>query len=183
MSEDFTRTVIEKGNASQIDELEQFINLYHGIIDQNLQKVIQWTNDRDTYFLHQWAGPKLSYPLTENQIECIRESTWSIMYGDRFAGIIQIISRSGDTVHIGRFMINPDETGKGIGSIALNLFCKLLFDDHSIRLITLNVLSSNEAAIKCYRKCGFKVKKGLSDSENNRVQMQLERQPIISSAK
>ena len=73
--------------------------------------------------------------------------------------MIQVLAQDGNRIHIGRFLLNPDEVGKGIGTAALTSFCKILFREMKAEAITLNVAETNDAAQKCYQKCGFTVLK------------------------
>ena len=52
------------------------------------------------------------------------ENVFSIFNDDEFVGIIQEIRSSIDSIHIGRFVINPEKTGMGLGSMALKEFLK-----------------------------------------------------------
>ena len=72
-------------------------------------------------------------------------------------GIIQKIRKEHDNIHIGRFLINPELTGKGLGKRALIEFINLIFQDEDVNSITLNVFDYNAGAKKLYEKVGFKV--------------------------
>ena len=110
------------------------IHIKKGIRQADIKKIVRWTNTRNSEFLRQYAGDKWSFPLSEMQV-----------------------SEEQDRVHIGRFLLNPNKTGKGIGTEALNNFCKILFDEGKIGIITLNVAEFNKSARRCYEKCGFTV--------------------------
>ena len=89
-----------------------------------------------------------------------RETLFILFCGGReFIGMIQVLAQDGNRIHIGRFLLNPDEAGKGIGTAALKSFCKILFEEMKAEAITLNVAETNDAAQKCYQKCGFTVLK------------------------
>ena len=62
-----------------------------------------------------------------------------------------------NNIHIGRFLINPELTGKGLGKKALIEFINLIFQDEDVNSITLNVFDYNVGAKKLYEKVGFKV--------------------------
>ena len=110
------------------------IQIKKGIRQEDIKKIVRWTNTRNSEFLRQYAGDKWSFPLSEMQV-----------------------SEEQDRVHIGRFLLNPNKTGKGIGTEALNNFCKILFNEGKIGIITLNVAEFNKSARRCYEKCGFTV--------------------------
>lgn len=50
-----------------------------------------------------------------------------------------------------------DQTGRGMGTEALQLFCRTLFEDRGLTSVTLNVFKFNAQALNCYRKCGFEI--------------------------
>ena len=108
------------------------IHIKKGIRQADIKKMVRWTNTRNSEFLRQYAGDKWSFPLSEMQV-----------------------SEEQDRVHIGRFLLNPNKTGKGIGTEALNNFCKILFNEGKIGIITLNVAEFNKSARRCYEKCGL----------------------------
>lgn len=145
--------------GAEMDE----INIVNGISIENINKIVEWTNCRDTKFLEQWAGKKFTFPLTSNQFESINSYFYSIYRHGEFVGIIQKIKEEEDNVHIGRFIINPEYTGKGIGKMALKELCKLIFSDGCIETITLNVFEYNQNAFRLYEKVGFQVVEVLRD--------------------
>ena len=72
-------------------------------------------------------------------------------------GIIQKIRKEHDNIHIGRFLINPELTGRGLGKRALIEFINLIFQDENVNSITLNVFDYNVGAKKLYEKVGYEV--------------------------
>ena len=49
--------------------------------------------------------------------------------------------------------------GKGYGTDAVSLLCKLGFEEMNLHKIKVEVMAFNLAAIRCYEKCGF-IKEG-----------------------
>lgn len=133
------------------------IHIKKGIRQADIKKIVRWTNTRNSEFLRQYAGDKWSFPLSEMQVSEEQDSIYSILRDKEFIGMIQVIKQEQDRVHIGRFLLNPNKTGKGIGTEALNNFCKILFNEGKIGIITLNVAEFNKSARRCYEKCGFTV--------------------------
>ena len=74
-----------------------------------------------------------------------------------FVGMIQKIRTEGNNMHIGRFLINPSLTGKGLGTSAMRLFISMLFEEESVHSISLNVFDDNPAAKNLYTKLDFKI--------------------------
>ena len=132
------------------------IKIIDGINDNNKSDIVKWTNEKGKDFLEQWAGKSLDFPLTESQIDDLKD-IYSIFCENEFVGIIQKIRKENDNIHIGRFLINPELTGKGLGKRALIEFINLIFQDENVNSITLNVFDYNVGAKKLYEKVGFKV--------------------------
>lgn len=132
------------------------IKIIKGINDKNKNDIVKWTNEKGKDFLEQWAGASLDFPLTESQIDDLKD-IYSIFCKNEFIGVIQKIRKERDNVHIGRFLINPELTGKGLGKRALVEFINLIFQDENVNSITLNVFDYNAGAKKLYEKVGFKV--------------------------
>ena len=130
------------------------IKIIDGINDKNKNDIVKWTNEKGKDFLEQWAGKSLDFPLTESQIDDLKD-IYSIFCENEFVGIIQKIRKEMDNVHIGRFLINPELTGKGLGKKALIEFINLIFQDEGVNSITLNVFGYNVGAKKLYEKVGF----------------------------
>mgnify|MGYP000892419939 CR=1 FL=1 len=132
------------------------IEIIDGIKDNNKNDIVKWTNEKGKDFLEQWAGKILDFPLTESQIDGLKD-IYSIFCENEFVGIIQKIRKEMNNIHIGRFLINPELTGKGLGKKALIEFINLIFQDEDVNSITLNVFDYNVGAKKLYEKVGFKV--------------------------
>ena len=132
------------------------IKIINGINDNNKNDIVKWTNEKGKGFLEQWAGKSLDFPLTESQIDDLKD-IYSIFCENEFVGIIQKIRKEMDNVHIGRFLINPELNGRGLGKRALIEFINLIFQDENVNSITLNVFDYNAGAKKLYEKVGFKV--------------------------
>ena len=128
------------------------IKIIKGINDKNKNDIVKWTNEKGKDFLEQWAGASLDFPLTESQIDDLKD-IYSIFCKNEFIGVIQEIRKEMDNVHIGRFLI----IGKGLGKKALIEFINLIFQDEDVNSITLNVFDYNAGAKKLYEKVGFKV--------------------------
>ena len=132
------------------------IEIIDGINDKNKNDIVKWTNEKGKDFLEQWAGASLDFPLTVRQIDNM-SNVYSIFCENEFIGIIQKIRKEMGNIHIGRFLINPELTGKGLGKMALIEFINLIFQYEKVNSITLNVFDYNAGAKKLYEKVGFKV--------------------------
>ena len=123
---------------------------------ENAQIVCQWSNSLGKSFQEQWMGPRISFPLTIQVLQEL-EGIFSIFDGQEFVGLIQKIRLEDSNLHIGRFFINPQKQGQGLGSQALRKFVSLVFENEDIDSISLNVYEANQRAQNLYRKEGFEI--------------------------
>ena len=123
---------------------------------ENAQLVCQWSNSLGKAFQEQWMGPKISYPLIPQSLQKL-EGIFSIFAGEEFVGLIQKIRLEDRNLHIGRFFINPQKQGQGLGSQALRKFVSLSFENGDIDSVSLNVYEANQRAQKLYQKEGFEI--------------------------
>lgn len=123
---------------------------------ENAQLICQWSNALGESFQKQWMGPKISYPLIPQSLQKL-EGIFSIFDGQEFVGLIQKIRLEDRNLHIGRFFINPQKQGQGLGSQALRRFVSLVFENGDIDSISLNVYEANQRAQKLYQKEGFEI--------------------------
>ncbi len=123
---------------------------------ENAQLVCQWSNSLGKSFQEQWMGPKIPFPLTIQVLQDL-EGIFSIFDGREFMGLIQKIRQEDSNLHIGRFFINPQKQGQGLGSQALRKFLSLTFENGDIDSISLNVYETNQRAQNLYQKEGFEI--------------------------
>ncbi|WP_293962979.1 GNAT family N-acetyltransferase [Streptococcus sp.] len=123
---------------------------------ENAQLVCQWSNSLGKSFQEQWMGPRISFPLTIQVLQEL-EGIFSIFDGQEFVGLIQKIRLEDSNLHIGRFFINPQKQGQGLGSQALRKFLSLVFENEDIDSISLNVFEANHTAYNLYQKEGFEI--------------------------
>ena len=123
---------------------------------ENAQFVCQWSNSLGKPFQEQWMGTMIPFPLTIQILKDL-EGIFSIFDGQEFVGIIQKIRLEDRNLHIGRFFINPQKQGQGLGSQALRKFVSLAFENEDIDTISLNVLKANQRAQNLYQKEGFEI--------------------------
>ena len=132
------------------------MKITEGLLPEDKEAIIRWTNSKGADFLQQWAGDALPYPLTMEQLDALSHC-FRIEAEGSFIGMIQQIRVEGSNVHIGRFLINPSLIGKGLGTSAMQLFIAMLFKDKNVHSISLNVFDDNPSAKGLYTKLGFKV--------------------------
>ena len=132
------------------------MKITEGLLPEDKQAIIHWTNSKGTDFLQQWAGDALQYPITMEELDTL-SYCYRIEAGGNFIGMIQQIRVEENNVHIGRFIINPSLTGKGLGTEAMRLFISMLFEEEYVCSISLNVFDDNPIAKKLYTKLGFEI--------------------------
>ena len=123
---------------------------------ENAQRVCQWSNSLGKVFQEQWMGPRIPFPLTLQALQDL-EGVFSIFDGHEFVGLIQKIRLEDSNLHIGRFFINPQKQGQGLGRQALRKFVSLAFENEDIDSISLNVFETNQRAKHLYQKEGFEI--------------------------
>ena len=123
---------------------------------ENAQFVCQWSNSLGKPFQEQWMGTMIPFPLIIQVLQDL-EGIFSIFVGEEFVGIIQKIRLEDRNLHIGRFFINPQKQGQGLGSQVLRKFVSLAFENEDIDTISLNVYEANQTAYNLYQKEGFEI--------------------------
>ena len=132
------------------------IRFEENVSTENAQLVCQWSNSLGKSFQEQWMGTMIPFPLTIQVLQDL-EGIFSIFAGQEFVGLVQKIRLEDRNLHIGRFLINPQKQGQGLGSQALRKFVSLTFENEDIDTISLNVYEANQTAHKLYQKEGFEI--------------------------
>ena len=140
----------------QDSEVKMIIRFEEKVSTENAQLVCQWSNSLGKSFQEQWMGPMIPFPLTLQVLQDL-EGIFSIFDGQEFVGLIQKIRLEDSNLHIGRFFINPQKQGQGLGSQALRKFVSLAFESGDIDSISLNVFEANQRAQNLYQKEGFEI--------------------------
>lgn len=129
-------------------------------------RIIKWNDAKTSDFLFQWAGRGYEYPISEKQITdridaepVSNYKLYKIVLEDNMIGTIELmnIDLETKTAKIGRYLLNPELTGKGYGSKALGELVSIAFNDFCMKKIWLSVFDFNKSAIRCYEKVGFKI--------------------------
>ena len=135
---------------------------------ENAQFVCQWSNSLGKAFQEQWMGSKIPFPLTLQVLQDL-VGVFSIFDGQEFIGLIQKIRLEDRNLHIGRFFINPQKQGQGLGRQALRKFVSLSFENEDIDTISLNVFEANQTAYNLYQKEGFEIVKTIESPERKYI--------------
>ena len=140
----------------QDSEVKMTIRFEENVSTENPQLVCRWSNSLGKSFQEQWMGTMIPFPLTIQILQDL-EGIFSIFDGQEFVGLIQKIRLEDSNLHIGRFFINPQKQGQGLGSQAVRKFVSLAFEKGDIDSISLNVYEANQAAKHLYQKEGFEI--------------------------
>ena len=132
------------------------IHFEKGLQLENAQLICQWSNALGESFQKQWMGTMIPFPLTIQVLQDL-EGIFSIFDGQEFVGLIQKIRLEDRNLHIGRFFINPQKQGQGLGSQALRKFVSLTFENEDIDTVSLNIYEANQTAYNLYQKAGFEI--------------------------
>ena len=132
------------------------IRFEENVSTENTQLVCQWSNSLGKSFQVQWMGTMIPFPLTSQVLQDL-EGIFSIFAEEEFVGVIQKIRLEDRNLHIGRFFINPQKQGQGLGSQSLRKFVSLAFENEDIDTISLNVYEANQTAYNLYQKEGFEI--------------------------
>ena len=138
------------------------------VTTENAQFVCQWSNSLGKSFQEQWMGTMIPFPLTIQVLQDL-EGIFSIFEGQEFVGLIQKIRQEDSNLHIGRFFINPQKQGQGLGRQALRKFVSLVFENKDIDSISLNVFEANQRAQNLYQKEGFGIVKIIEAPERKYI--------------
>lgn len=128
--------------------------------------IVKWNDKKTSDFLLQWAGSGYEYPISEKQIidriETMTSSNYKlykIVNENNMIGTIEIINidTENKTAKIGRYLLNPELTGRGYGAEELEKLVSIIFNDLCFKKAWLSVFDFNKSAIRCYEKVGFKI--------------------------
>ena len=126
------------------------------------EKFTEWMNDFD---ITDYIGRSSQLMSVQGEIEYLEknsnpEATFGIvtLNEDKMIGSISLekISNINRTATLGIFIGDKDYWSKGYGSEAIKLLLDYGFNYLNLHSINLTVMSFNERAVKCYKKCGFK---------------------------
>ena len=131
-------------------ELIKFSNEYIKLIEK-------WesTNELSKYLSH--TRPEY---LREPNLEAEKHTLFFMIKSDeQIIGATWIEKITEDNATIGIYIAITNYRGKGIGSQVIKILINKAFKEMNLNKLFLNVREKNANAIKCYKKCGFKISK------------------------
>jgi RimJ/RimL family protein N-acetyltransferase len=117
--------------------------------------IVDWVPDAEA--LYRFAGPRLTWPLTTEQMqnsEVVAGSTaWVLEVAERLTGHAQL-TPSGCAMRLGRVLIDPAQRGRGHGRRLVIAVIEQASQEGAQR-VELSVLIDNTAARHLYASLGF----------------------------
>ena len=128
--------------------------------DQDVHDVVGWVPDAGALYL--FAGPSLTWPLTAQQLQDMTGVTPSVVVSssDDLVGHFDLVL-DGRTARLGRVMVNPALRGRGLAITVVN-FALTEARRLGADVVLLNVISTNEPAIRTYQRAGFTAIEGVA---------------------
>ena len=129
---------------------------------EDAEKFTEWMNDVEVTDYTGRSGAIMSLEGEKKylQEDSNPEATFSIitLNEDKLLGSVGLekIDRQNRTATLGIFIGDTDYRSKGYGTEAIRLVLDYGFDYMNLHSIKLDLMSFNERAFKCYKKCGFK---------------------------
>ncbi len=128
---------------------------------EDVEKFTEWFNDEEVVENLQFAVQNIGLNSQKNMLEMLSKKHWYAIinkYDDKLLGDCGLVSI--DHLHrvgeIGICIGNKKFWNQGYGEEALRLLLSYSFNYLNLRNIMLEVYSTNERAINCYKKLGFK---------------------------
>ena len=129
---------------------------------EDVEKFTEWMNDFEVTDYTGRSGQIMSLQGEKNYLEgnSNPEATFSIITldEDKLIGTVglECINHIHRTAVLGIFIGDKEYLSKGYGAEAIRLLLDYGFNYMNLHSIKLELLSFNERALKCYKKCGFK---------------------------
>ena len=130
--------------------------------DEEIRKFTEWLNDFETTDYLGRSSQLLSQKAEKEYLDSHYkdEANFAIVTldEDKLIGSISLekINYIGRNAMLGIFIGDKDYRSKGYGTEAIKLILDYGFNYLNLNNIALHVMSFNERAMKCYKKCGFK---------------------------
>lgn len=145
------------------------------------QFILKCNEGKDEDFLHQWAGPSYSFPITIEQIEqrlidSIYTKFFTAIIDDEIIGTVELgfINYKKKECKICRFLIGEKYRNQGYGTEISKLLINHAFNELNMNKVLLHVSSNNTNAKRCYEKVGFTVIEEKSTNQGETTALKME---------
>ena len=125
--------------------------------NENIKLIEKWesTNELSKYLSH--TRPEY---LREANLELEKHTLFfMIKINGKIIGATWMENITENNATIGIYIAITNYRGKGIGSEVIKILIDTAFKEMNLKILYLNVREKNINAIKCYKKCGFKITK------------------------
>lgn len=129
---------------------------------EDVEKFTEWLNDFETTDYLGRSGILTTLEGEKKYLDenATPEATFVIvtLENDKMIGTVSLesINNINRTATLGIFIGDKDYRSKGYGTEAIKLILDYGFNYLNLNNIKLDLMSFNEKALKCYKKCGFK---------------------------
>jgi ribosomal protein S18 acetylase RimI-like enzyme len=125
--------------------------------DRQLPQLMSWFVDAAD--CRTWGGPDFRFPFTESSFRedsrIERQPSWALVDSDlALAAFGQFYLRIG-RCHLAHLAVAPSMRSRGLGTRLIEELCRTGGGELGVDSFSLLVLSSNEAALRLYRRLGF----------------------------
>ena len=136
----------------------------------NILKILKDFSSYEEFLL--WTGNKFSYPIKEEEFLSYLDNvsnlqSLSFFVNNELIGYGEITRIKEDSASISRLLILNNFRSKGYGKVLIKTIIDYAFDEFNLKELTLNVIESNEKAIKLYEYYGFEKIKNSHYKINN----------------
>lgn len=126
--------------------------------DRDLEQIVSWIPDADALFL--FSGTRLSWPLTEAGLRDLTHTAGLVAFGviDARGDLVGHfdLAVEGGCARLGRVIVDPARRGRGYARGLLRVAGEQA-GRRGAEVVRLNVVTTNEPAIRAYRRAGFTV--------------------------
>ncbi len=131
--------------------------------EHDFATLISWVPTADA--LRQWCAAFFTHPLDADQLKRYRESAktpnmreiFTVTRADRAVAHVELsMIWPHLSCRLSRVIVAPSERGRGVGGAVVRLAAAHGFARHQVDRIDLGVSAGNQAAIRCYRREGFR---------------------------
>lgn len=137
----------------QVDEASLSIRVRN---ERDVDEIVGWVPDAAALYL--FSGFRLTWPLTASQLQgmvAIEGLTPSVVVTSA-GGLVGHfdLTVAGQVARLGRVIVNPALRGRGLAGVIVDLAVAEA-QRFGAGVVRLTVISTNEPAVRAYRRAGF----------------------------
>lgn len=151
--------VVVYGNKENDNILIEPVNINTFIFRKMEEKDLKFVNEIRNGYCEKYLHSSIKYSMEETLkwFQTQNPLFYIIQFMDTDIGYFRTsnYSKENKNIYIGADIM-PQFTGNGLGFSAYKQFMKFMFEEFKLHKISLEVIDTNENAIKLYEKLGFK---------------------------